>query len=242
MYCCTKVLIFFITPHLITQKCSNFAVTLMNYRLIIFDFDGTLCDTRHIIVTTMQATMRHMGLEVASDELCASTIGLPLHECFKHIYKSAMSDELARQCSQTYCNIFDVNKHRLTPTLFPGVSDTLKALSERGVTLAVASSRSQASLVELLTMMGVSDVFAMVLGCDSVLHPKPHPEAVLTIMKTMDTDPCHTLVVGDMPVDIEMGNRAGAHTCAVTWGNSSPTRLQEASPTRIIDRIDQLIY
>ena len=60
----------------------------MKYKLVIFDFDGTVADTRHIILTTMQATISEMGLQVASDEQCATTIGLPLWECFKHIYPS----------------------------------------------------------------------------------------------------------------------------------------------------------
>ena len=213
----------------------------MKYKLVIFDFDGTVADTRHIILTTMQATISEMGLQVASDEQCATTIGLPLWECFKHIYPS-INDQTAEQCADTYCRIFDINKHHHTPTLFPGMSHTLSTLHEQDITLAVASSRSHASLVDLLEMLGVRQVFSLVLGCDNVEHPKPHPEAVLTIMKRLDFLPQETLVVGDMPVDIEMGNRAGASTCAVTWGNSSPEQLQHSDPTYIIDSINNLLY
>lgn len=211
----------------------------MNYKLIILDFDGTIADTRHIILTTMQATISEMGLPMASDEQCAATIGLPLVECFKRIYPG-VSDEIAKQCASTYCHIFDINKHRLTPSLFPGMSDTLSTLSKQGITLAVASSRSHDSLVELLEMLDIRHLFSLVMGCDNVELTKPHPQAVLNIMRQLGFTPQETLVVGDMPVDIEMGQRAGASTCAVTWGNSSLDQLKLYSPTFIIDSVNQL--
>lgn len=189
----------------------------------------------------MKATMSEMGLPIASDEQCAATIGLPLKDCFKQIYK-VMDDEEAQQCALAYCRIFDVNKHHLTPTLFPGIYSTLNTLKRHGATMAVASSRSHASLVELLNMLGAGRLFSLVLGCDNVEHPKPHPEAVLTIMEMLQFTAQQTLVVGDMPVDIEMGNRAGALTCAVTWGNASREQLQHCSPSLIIDESAQLLH
>lgn len=210
------------------------------FKNIIFDFDGTLADTRHIILSTMQATMREMDLNVASDQQCAATIGLPLKDCFKRLY-SEMSDQEAQSCAATYCRIFDENKHRLAPSLFPDVAETLSALKSQGATLAVASSRSHQSLMELLKMLGVDHMFALVLGCDNVVHPKPHPEAVVTILRELSVEPSHTLVVGDMPVDIEMGNRAKAHTCGVTWGNATLNELRQSQPTFIINSMKQLV-
>ena len=167
-------------------------------------------------------------------------IGLPLNECFLHIYPG-MSEMESLDCASTYCDIFDINKTRLTPSLFPGVKEALEALSQRGMTMSVASSRGHGSLVELLEMMGVEQHFAMVVGVDNVDHAKPHPEAVLTILRAMHVVTSESLMVGDMPVDIAMGKNAGTETCAVTYGNSSREQLQESKPTFLIDDMRELV-
>jgi len=68
-------------------------------RLIIFDFDGTLGDTRRNIVTTMQVTIRELGLPGRTDEECASKIGLPLDGCFEALYPDERR-ETNRLCCQ----------------------------------------------------------------------------------------------------------------------------------------------
>ncbi|MBQ1677548.1 MAG: HAD family hydrolase, partial [Bacteroidaceae bacterium] len=78
----------------------------MKTKLVIFDFDGTLCDTHRCIVTTMQQTQKACRLPVASEDVCASTIGLPLKNCFMHIYPD-LSDAEATKCADTYRVIFE---------------------------------------------------------------------------------------------------------------------------------------
>ena len=124
------------------------------FKHLIFDFDGTIADTSSIILATMQATMRERGLRVATSESIRRVIGLPLKDCFSHIY-TGMSEMEALECASTYCEIFDANKASLTPTLFPHVDDALAKLSLRGATMSVASSRGYGSLVELLEMLKV---------------------------------------------------------------------------------------
>jgi len=213
---------------------------MSKFRHIVFDFDGTIADTSRIIIATMQATMRERQLRVATPQEIKQVIGLPLNECFLHIYPG-MSEMESLDCASTYCDIFDINKTRLTPSLFPGVKEALEALSQRGMTMSVASSRGHGSLVELLEMMGVEQHFAMVVGVDNVDHAKPHPEAVLTILRAMDIGTSESLMVGDMPVDIAMGKNAGTETCAVTYGNSSIEQLQESKPTFLIDDMRELV-
>jgi len=206
---------------------------------IIFDFDGTIADTSRIILATMQATIREKGLRVASTESIKRVIGLPLKDCFTHIYPS-MSEMEALECASTYCDIFDSNKSSLTPTLFPHVAETLAMLNHHGITMSVASSRGYASLVELLEMLKVRHHFTMVVGVDNINNPKPDPEAVLYILKTINADACDALMVGDMPVDIAMGQNAGTRTCAVTYGNSSKEVLEKSHADYIIDDLEQL--
>ena len=118
-----------------------------NRGLIIFDFDGTLGDTRRNIVTTMQMTIKEMQLPERSEAECASTIGLPLAGCFRTLFPD-IQEELIPQCAETYRRIFNENLQKITPEAFPGVVKTLKTLKEHGFAFTIASSRSRNSLME----------------------------------------------------------------------------------------------
>ena len=212
----------------------------MSIKLIIFDFDGTLGDTRRNIVTTMQMTIREMQLPSRTEAECASTIGLPLAGCFKTLFPD-IQEELIPRCAETYRRIFNENLQKITPEAFPGVVKTLKALKEQGFVLTIASSRSRNSLTELTRDMGIADYISYLIGADDVKEAKPRPEPVLKTLAAMQFDASETLVVGDMAVDIMMGANAGTKTCGVTWGNGSRQELTEAGANVIIDSMEELI-
>ena len=96
------------------------------FKLIILDFDGTLGDSNKLIVDTMQAVIRELGLPDRTREECSSTIGLPLKECFTSIIP--MSEEMGDRCVQTYFRIFDENNVPGAVPAFPGVLDTLHSV------------------------------------------------------------------------------------------------------------------
>ena len=208
-------------------------------RLIIFDFDGTLGDTRGNIILTMTQTLAQLGYPAQDEETMAATIGVPLEKGFEQMLPGIGPDEVAL-CAKTYRDIFQKNRKKMIPKLFPHVKDTLAALQEAGYVLTVASSRSYGSLKEFLSEMGIEPFISYVLGANSVAHAKPHPEPVLKTMADMGFPAEETLVVGDMPVDIQMGKGAGAHTCAVTYGNASREDLAAAGADIIIDDFSQL--
>lgn len=212
----------------------------MSIKLIIFDFDGTLGDTRRNIVTAMQMTIREMQLPSRTDTECASTIGLPLAECFR-ILSPDIPDETISRCTETYRRIFNENLQKITPTAFPGVVDTLSALHQKDFVLTIASSRSRKSLTELTRDMGIADYISYLVGADDVKEAKPKPEPVLKTLAAMQFAASETLVVGDMSVDILMGANAWTKTCGVTWGNGSREELKEAGADFIIDRMEELI-
>lgn len=214
--------------------------TTDNIRLVIFDFDGTLADTRHNIVITMQRVMRALELPVADEETCASTIGLPLKECFRAIF-TQLSDDEAENCAETYRQIFFANAKDLVPDMFPHVRETMETLHANGIRMAIASSRTSASLLGFIREMQMTEMVEMVVGSDEVAHHKPDPEPVNVILSALDVSASETLVVGDMPVDILMGAAAGAHTCAVTYGNATAEELSEAGAEFLIDDMAELI-
>lgn len=211
----------------------------MNIRLMIFDFDGTLGDTRRNVVVTMQQTLEALHLPERSEEACAATIGIPLEGCFRQLLPD-VPEEVILQCAATYRRIFEVNKEKMRPQPFPHVAETLKTLHEQGIKMTVATSRGLESVKDLLTGMGLIHYFDYLLGADSVTKHKPDPEPVLQTLRELHEEADHTLVVGDMPVDILMGSRAGCKTCGVTYGNASREELLKAGADSVIDDFSEL--
>lgn len=212
----------------------------MNTKIIIFDFDGTLADTRQAIVKTQQQTMRELHLPVPTEQESMATIGLTLKNCFRALCPS-LTGEQVDVCATTYQRLFSENKKLYPPVLFPHVCETLKALKQQGLTLTIASSRTSASLHELTQELGITDYISYIVGGDDVERPKPEAEPVLVTLRALGFHPDEALVVGDMPVDVQMGRNAGARTCAVTYGNATPQQLDDACPDSIIDDIRKLI-
>ena len=208
-------------------------------KLIIFDFDGTLGDTRQLIVETMQQTIEELKLAPRTDEQCASMIGLPLKQAFTDLIP--MTNEMGDKCVDTYRRIFFANNAAYFIPTFPHVIETLQELSSKGYTMTLASSRIRKSLVDFVHSMHLEDTFTYILGADDVTHAKPHPEPVLRTLETFHCPPEEALVVGDTIYDIVMGRRAGAHTCGVTYGNGTRQELQDAKADFLIDDFQEIL-
>lgn len=207
-------------------------------KLIILDFDGTLADTRELIVKTMQQTLEALGLESRTDEQCASMIGLPLKQAFTDLLP--ISDEMGGQCVETYRRIFNENNALYVIPTFPHVMETLHQLHEQGYILTIASSRSNRSLREFVNDMDLNDVIPYVLGAEDVTRAKPHPDPVLQTLETFGCKAEDALVVGDTWYDIEMGKRAGVKTCGVTYGNGTREELIQAGADYLVDDFGEL--
>lgn len=208
--------------------------------LAIFDFDGTLGDTRRNIVLTMRDTMRALGLPVADEDACAATIGLLLRDGFARLLPGA-PDETLDRCVSVYRRLFDEKKKELAPRPFPGAVPMLSRLRAAGIGLAIASSRSSFTLAPLLRDMGLDGTFDVIVCGDGVKHPKPAPDAVLEVLRRMDVPAAEALVVGDMPVDIEMGRAAGVRTCGVLWGNATREQLAAAGADFIAASMEDIV-
>ena len=207
-------------------------------KLIILDFDGTLADTRGLIVKTMQQTLEALGLESRTDDQCAAMIGLPLKQAFTDLLP--MTDEMGERCVETYRRIFNENNALYVIPTFPHVIETLHRLHEQGYTLTIASSRSNRSLMEFVNDMHLNEIIPYVLGAEDVTRAKPHPDPVLQTLKVYGCKPEDALVVGDTWYDIEMGRRAGVRTCGVTYGNGTREELADAGADFLIDDFGKL--
>lgn len=210
----------------------------MKYRNIIFDFDGTLADTAELTVETMHRTNRAMNLPDKSDAKCRAMIGYRLEE-IPSILWPEMPD-LSERYAATFREIYKSAKEDFKVRTYPGMSDTLTRLKLNGIRMAVASSRSKVSLLDLCNELRIADYFQMIVGGGDVKIGKPAPDPVNLVLATQVWDKDETLVVGDMSVDILMGKAAGAATCGVTYGNSSVEELRDAEADYIISDFSQL--
>lgn len=209
-------------------------------KLIIFDFDGTLADTREIIVRTNQEVQRWMGYPITDEAGIMATVGYVLEECILMMYPDLPKEELPAWTAM-YREVFNSLKGRIIPKLYPHVKETMETLWKRGFALSVASSRGNESLKDFLRDMGIAPFISYVVGAEDVKQGKPHPEPVLKILQDLHFDASEALVVGDMPVDIQMGHGAGAKTCGVSYGNSGREALLQSGADVVIDGFRDLL-
>ena len=164
-------------------------------------------------------------------------IGLRLVEIPQVLFKGYDVD--GELYARTYRRLFHIYNVDGAVELYPNVPETLAELKRRGLVLTIASSRSNASLMEYVESLNLTSIISYVLGADDVKDGKPHPEAVNRTLEHFGFQPEETIVVGDTVFDIEMGANAGTRTCGVTYGNGSRESL--ASATWIIDDFGQLL-
>ena len=206
-------------------------------KAILFDFDGTIANTAPGIVKTMEHTFMEMGITVPSEEAMRATIGLRLDLALKQL--GELNDNDAEIATETYRRLFPIYEVNYV-SIFPGIKETLAELQQQGVRLAICTSRDAKSLDMICEHHGIKDFFETRVTNNDHLAPKPAPDLVLALLNKMQLQKEEVLVVGDTTFDIEMGNRAGCNTVAVTWGNHSRQQLKEALPTFIIDNIEQI--
>lgn len=195
-------------------------------KILILDFDGTLGDTVGVIVQTMQATIRELGLPARTDKECASMIGLRLVDIPPVLFPECNLD--GEFYAQTYRRLFHIYNTAGAVELYPNVIETLTELKNRGLVLTIASSRSKASLTNYIKDLGIEDLISYVLGADDVVEGKPNPEPVNRTLEKFGFKPEEAIVVGDTVFDVDMGKNAGTKTCGVTYGNGSRESISAA--------------
>lgn len=214
-------------------------------KTIILDFDGTLGNTKGIILRTMQATLREMNLPERTDEQCAAMIGLPLKQCFTNLYPdhetTVVDDALGEECARIYRRLFDEFNLPGTVPLFPHVVNTIRELHEQGMRLTVASSRSHKTLDNYVSDLGLSPYITYILGVEDVADAKPGPGPVLKTLEDFGLSADECIVVGDTKYDILMAHNAGVKGVGVTYGNGSREELTGAGAEWLIDDFAELV-
>ena len=210
----------------------------MKYNYLIFDFDGTLADTREPIIHAYQEAYSALGVRVPTPEEITSHIGMTLQDVFMSTVEGA-TPELAAKAVVLYRAAFARLAKPLT-VAFPGVVDMLRRLRGEGYRMSIASSRSHTSLEDLAEFLGVDAFFEKMCGAEDVVNHKPSPDMVDLIVDGFALDRSKVLVIGDATFDVLMAHGAGCDACAVTWGNQKEEVLRTVSPEFMISSAEKI--
>ncbi|MDH5300039.1 MAG: HAD-IA family hydrolase [Gammaproteobacteria bacterium] len=211
----------------------------MTYRLVVFDWDGTLMDSAADIVYCFQAATQDLQWPVPSSEEIHNIIGLGMKEAvailFPHTQHSAKDvDALVERYRYYY---FHPEKRQ--PVLFAGASELVRQLEHEGYFLAVATGKGRQGLNGVLERTGLKDAFH-ITRCVDEAHSKPHPQMLEDIMAFVGVEPGETLMVGDSEYDLLMANNAGVDAAAVLCGAHSKDRLLTHNPVIWFEHTYQL--
>ena len=211
-------------------------------KLVIFDCDGTLVDSQHMILTAMSRAYKAHGIPVPGREKLLSIVGLSLIEAFTALGNGVV-DFPAAGLAEQYRLAFHALRAsggEMEP-LYPGAADTIGALAGReDVVLGIATGKSQRGVRLVLGHHGLLDRFITIKTADDA-PSKPDPAMVVEAMRETGVDAADTVVVGDTVYDIAMARAAGAAAVGVTWGYHPGAALAGAGAFAVIDRFPILV-
>jgi phosphoglycolate phosphatase len=220
------------------------ALPLGRLRLLVFDLDGTLIDSRQDLCNSVNATLENFDLAPLSDDLIASYIGDGAGMLIRRalaipgeVPESRRADELFDEAFPYFLDYYRAHKLDFT-TVYPGVMASLDVLKVRQdgspQAMAVLTNKPVGPARAICDGLGLSPYFFSVYGGDSFATKKPDPFGLETLMREADVQPEETLMVGDSDVDVRTARNAGVWTLGCSFG-LSPESLAEAEPDVLVD-------
>ncbi|MGB9367475.1 MAG: HAD-IA family hydrolase [Xanthobacteraceae bacterium] len=211
-------------------------------KLIVFDCDGTLVDSQHMIVAAMTKAYGAHSLPLPARDVLLSVVGLSLVEAFTKL-GDGVEEFPAESLVGHYRDAFHAMRVPGSPVepLYPGAADAIAELARRDdVALGVATGKSQRGVRLVLGHHGLLEHFITIQTADDA-PSKPHPGMVLAAMREAGVEAEDTIVVGDTVYDIVMARAAGAAGVGVTWGYHPGAALAEAGALAVVDRFANLV-
>jgi phosphoglycolate phosphatase len=207
----------------------------MRYRLIVFDWDGTVIDSPAAIVECMQEASRELGLPVPEAERASHVIGLGLHDAMR-IVAPGLPGERYPEFIASYRRHFLAREDTMRP--FPGMPQLLEELARSRV-LAIATGKSRRGLERSLDATAVRGYFSA-SRCADETTPKPHPAMLLELMEELAVEPGAVLMIGDTSHDMEMARAARVDGVAVTYGAHDEAGLRACAPRGCVGTVEAL--
>jgi phosphoglycolate phosphatase len=208
-------------------------------KLLIFDFDGTLVDSRKLIIESHRIIFGEFGFALPSEEKSLALIGMSLDLVLLQL---AGPDAPVGQMAAAYRRILPLLRAdaAFADVPFAGAADLLAELAVRSdVRLGIATGHVSHAVVPALERFGWQGYFCTVQTADKA-PSKPHPGMILQALSEAGVSAEHAIMIGDTAFDMEMAHAADVRGVAVSWGYHRSDRLREAGASRIVDDMNEL--
>jgi phosphoglycolate phosphatase len=208
-------------------------------RLVVFDVDGTLVDSQHLIVAAQAVAFGAVGLPAPERRIALSVVGLSLPQAFRRLVgDDGPVAELSEHYKVAYNQLRQDPEHE--EPLFPGMADLVARLHTReDVALAIATGKSRRGVEHLLDHYSWRDVFVTTQSADDA-PSKPDPTMLQQAMAAAGATPENTVMIGDTTYDIGMAVAAGVAPIGVSWGYHAPGTLYRAGAVAVVDTAEAL--
>ena len=210
--------------------------------LVLFDCDGTLVDSQHVISEAMDRTFRQHGLESPGVERTRAIVGLSLPLAIAALLGDDDGKQ-SRAMAETYRAEFQFirKQHGVVEPLFPGVHQTIGSLrTNEEILIGMVTGKSRRGVKSVIDHHGLDGIFQVVRTADDC-PSKPHPAMVLEACAETGTEPQRTVVVGDTRFDMDMARAADAIPVGVSWGYHPSEDLRRCGARSVINTFDELL-
>ena len=204
------------------------------YRLLVFDWDGTLMDSIGTIVSCMAKVQGELALPAHPEAAVRSTIGMGLREVVDTLYPDLGDDDFDAivACYRRHW-IESFREHQL---LFAGVEELIGRLADAGYLLAVATGKGRRGLEADFDRTGLRPYFHATRTVDEAAT-KPSPEMLLSILDELGARRSEALMIGDTVHDLRMAANARVASVAVTSGSQDRDTLAALEPLALLENV-----
>ena len=215
--------------------------TAYPFGLVMFDLDVTLIETAPEIFDAVSDTLTTFNLPAVTQKQVDDWIGHGTRELLiQALAFTGKTDQATVRASNSLRLIeteFVANYQKrcgTRSTLYPHVRQTLQALRQAGVKLAVVTNKEGQYTQTVLKAHGLQDAFDRVISGDSLPTKKPKPDGIWACMEQFGAPLCRSLFVGDSSIDIATAKNAGVAVWALPYGYNMGAKIEDSHPDRVI--------
>ncbi len=211
-------------------------------KLLIFDLDGTLIDSRQDLANSVNAMLRHYQRPELPPDVIASYIGNGAPMLVRRSLGDPDDENFVQDALLYFMAWY--REHKLDHTyVYEGIQESLHAIraSRNGlpVKMAVLSNKPVGPSRAIVEALGLGEFFFQVYGGNSFHTKKPDPAGVEALLEEAEAQPEETVLIGDSDVDVITARNAGIYSLGVTYG-LAPHTLEDAPPDVLIDKPHEL--
>lgn len=208
-------------------------------KLVIFDLDGTLVNTITDLGNACNYALRTLGYSEHTITSYNYMVGNGVRKLIERAEPDADAETRAKLLS-LFREYYDQHLTDKT-TPYPGIPELLRALTEKGVAIAVASNKYQAAVSRIVPFFFPDIPFVSIKGQTESMPTKPDPSIVFSILSQYPTPKNEVLYVGDSSVDIETARRACVESVGVSWGFRPISELRGAYADNIVTSPEEIL-